>query len=94
VTEAEVNGWIAHAIKAITPAVVRASWERSAVAEYNAFHLPDAPWEALLSYFDEKDDKLTVLKAARAEYETSSSSSRSSSGGGRQQPCLTLQLHL
>jgi hypothetical protein len=72
-TEAEVNGWIAHAIKAITPAVVRASWERSAVAEYNAFHLPDAPWEALLSYFDEKDDKLTVLKAARAEYETSRS---------------------
>ena len=50
-TDDEVNKWIAHALVAITPHIVRVSWERATSAALHVMRLPARPWERIMSFF-------------------------------------------
>jgi hypothetical protein len=67
-SKTEVTSWIAHAVNAITPAIIKASWERSAVVKYGLMHLPDKLWELVLSYCDERADWRPLLRRTRVRY--------------------------
>ena len=49
-TDDEVNKWIAHALVAITPHIVRVSWERATSAPLHVMRLPAKPWEKIMSF--------------------------------------------
>ena len=49
-TDDEVNKWIAHALVAITPHIVRVSWERATSAPLHVMRLPGRPWEKVMSF--------------------------------------------
>jgi hypothetical protein len=63
-----VTSWVAHAVNAITPTIIRASWERSAVVKYGLMHLPDGLWEIVLSYCDRRAGWLPLLSRTRVLY--------------------------
>ena len=49
-TDDEVNKWIAHALVAITPHIVRVSWERATSAPLHVMRSPARPWERITSF--------------------------------------------
>jgi hypothetical protein len=67
-SQTEVTSWIAYAVNAITPTIIRASWERSAVLKYGLMHLPDRLWEIVLSYCDERAGWLPLLRRTRVRH--------------------------